>query len=201
MTLVIMISLLAGGLAGYFFIPQETAGSIENASMYALYALIFLIGIEIGINKNAFRNIRIVGKRIVLVTVSIIIGTWVGGVIAGFIYGMPKSISLAIASGFGWYSLSGVLLKEMGGAEIGTIAFITNVSREIIAFLTIPWLAKKLSYNSAIAPAGATSMDTTLPVITRYTDDETALVSFGNGLILSMLVPILVPVMYGLPIK
>jgi predicted nucleotide-binding protein (sugar kinase/HSP70/actin superfamily) len=54
-------------------------------------------------------------------------------------------------------------------------------------------------YCAAIAPAGVTSMDTTLLIISESTDNETAIISFSNGLILSTLVPILVPLIYGLP--
>ena len=141
------------------------------------------------------------GKKIIAVSSSVIIGSLLGGLVAGLIFDMPKNVSMAIASGFGWYSLSAVILKQIDGAEIGTIAFMSNVLREMLAFIIIPWIATRLNYCASIAPAGATSMDTTLLIISRSTDNETAVISFSNGLILSTLVPILVPLMYGLPWK
>ena len=69
----------------------------------------------------------------------------------------------------------------------------------MLSFITIPRIAKRLNYCAAIAPAGVTSMDTTLLIISESTDNETAIISFSNGLILSTLVPILVPLIYGLP--
>ena len=199
--IMVLLSLLAGGLAGYLFLPPGMVGILDQVSMLALYLLVFLVGVEIGTNRKVLKNLKILGKNIIRVSGAALLGTLVGGIAAGLIFGMPGNISLAIASGFGWYSLSGVLLKELAGTEVGTIAFIANVFRELFAFLLIPWLAVRLNYQTAIAPAGATSMDTTLPLITQSTDEETAVVAFGNGFILSSLVPVLVPLMYSLPFK
>jgi uncharacterized membrane protein YbjE (DUF340 family) len=199
MTVVILISLAAGGMVGYFIVPLDFLAGVERVSMLALYMLLFLVGVEIGHNKSAFKNIKNMGKKIIAVTSSIIVDSLLGGLVAGLIFGIRKNVSMAIASGFGWYSLSAVILKEIAGAEIGAIAFMSNVFREMLAFITIPWIAKRLNYCAAIAPAGVTSMDTTLLIISESTDNETAIISFSNGLILSTLVPILVPLIYGLP--
>ncbi len=199
MTVTILISLVAGGITGYFIIPSAYLVDVERVSMLALYILLFLVGVEIGHNKAAFKNIKNMGKKILAVTSSIIAGSLLGGLAAGLIFDMPKNVSMAIASGLGWYSLSAVILKEIAGAEIGAIAFMSNVFREMLAFIIIPWIAKRLNYCTAIAPAGVTSMDTTLLIISESTDNETAIISFSNGLILSTLVPILVPLIYGLP--
>ena len=77
---------------------------------------------------------------------------------------------MAISSGFGWYSLSGIILTQLHSAEIGTIAFLTNIFRELITVVSIPFIAKYLNDYTAIAPAGATSMDSTLPIISKYTN-------------------------------
>ena len=201
MTIIILTSLVAGALAGYFIVPSDFMGGVESVSMLALCILLFLVGLEIGHNRVAFKNIKLMGKKIIAVSSSVIIGSLLGGLVAGLIFDMPKNVSMAIASGFGWYSLSAVILKQIDGAEIGTIAFMSNVLREMLAFIIIPWIATRLNYCASIAPAGATSMDTTLLIISRSTDNETAVISFSNGLILSTLVPILVPLMYGLPWK
>jgi uncharacterized membrane protein YbjE (DUF340 family) len=74
----------------------------------------------------------------------------------------------------------------------------TNVFREIYAILLIPLLAKYLNDYTTIAPAGAASMDTMLPLVSRYTNPEVVVISFFNGVVLSALVPILVPFFYAL---
>jgi uncharacterized membrane protein YbjE (DUF340 family) len=100
----------------------------------------------------------------------------------------------AIGAGLGWYSLSAIELSKHS-AELGTIAFLANVSREVIAFIAIPIIAKKIGDIETIAAAGATSMDTALPVITKATKSNISILSFFSGVILSLLVPILVPLM------
>lgn len=75
---------------------------------------------------------------------------------------------------------------------MGSIAFLSNLMREIISFFLIPWIATHLNYYSCIAPAGATSEDTTLPMMIRYTNEETVVLSVINGVICSALVPVLI---------
>ncbi len=100
---------------------------------------------------------------------------------------------MAIASGFGWHSLSAVLLAEMKGSDIGAIAFLSNVFRESLTMLSIPFLVKIVGPYAAIAPGGATTMDVTLPIIEKYCGKRAAIVGFINGVILSTLVPIIIP--------
>ncbi|MCK8061370.1 MULTISPECIES: lysine exporter LysO family protein [unclassified Fusibacter] len=198
MTRSILITLVIGVLVGLLIIPPELAAFNATLTRYALIALLFFVGIDIGTNKHIFNDLKKHGLYLLLVPLGIIIGSLAGGVLTGYLVGHSLNNSLAIGSGFGWYSLSGVLLTSLESAEIGTVAFLSNVFREVIAIVTIPYLAKHVSFNAAIAPAGATSMDTTLPIISQATSPETVLVSFTNGVILSFLVPILVPFFHAL---
>lgn len=198
MMYLILASLILGILSGYFILPAGVISNLDKIASFALNLLILSVGIDLGTNKEVFYNLKETGFKILLVPASIIAGSAVGGVITALIYGMPLNLGLAISSGFGWYSLSGVILSNLAGPEAGTIAFLTNVFRELIAVLAIPLLAKKLNYLTAIAPAGATSMDTTLPLISEATDSKTVVVSFINGAILSSLVPILVPLFFNI---
>jgi uncharacterized membrane protein YbjE (DUF340 family) len=195
---IILASLVCGILSGYFILPLGIISNLDKIASFALNLLILSVGIDLGRNKEVFYSIKETGFKILLIPASIIAGSLFGGFIATLIYGMPINLGLAISSGFGWYSLSGVILSNISGPEAGTIAFLTNVFRELIAVLTIPFLAKNLNHLTAISPAGATSMDTTLPLISEATDSKTVLVSFINGAILSSLVPILVPLLFNL---
>jgi uncharacterized membrane protein YbjE (DUF340 family) len=120
------------------------------------------------------------------------VGSLIGAFIIGAILGYPLHESGAIGSGLGWYTLSSIIIAPYS-AELSVLAFLTNVVREIIAIMMIPLVAKYVGFYEAIAPAGATAMDTTLPIVSRNTNSETAVLSFSTGLILSTLVPILVP--------
>ena len=48
----------------------------------------------------------------------------------------------------------GVTIENLAGAQMGSIAFLSNLMREIFSFFMIPWIAKHLNYYSCIAPAG-----------------------------------------------
>lgn len=198
MTLSIILSIISGILAGYFFVPESVLPYMDTITGIALNLLIFFVGIDLGLNKHIFKDLKKHGILLLLIPISIIVGSLTGGLISGLIFKIPSNISLSISSGFGWYSLSGVILTKLHNAEIGTIAFLTNVFRELITVMSIPMIAKYLNDYTTIAPAGATSMDTTLPIISRYTKPEIVVISFFNGAVLSTLVPILVPFFYSL---
>lgn len=192
MTYIIVLSIIIGALTGHFILPDNMATHLDSISSISLYILIFLVGIDVGNNKSLLKDLKNIGFKILFVPFGIIVGSLFGGIIASLLCNMSLKTGLAIASGFGWYSLSGVLLTNLCNVEVGTIAFLTNVLRELFAVITIPILAKKLNFFTAIAPAGATSMDTTLPLISNATNSEIAIVSFINGALLTSLVPVMV---------
>ncbi len=192
MTIYILVLVIIGIFSGYFFLGNE----VNNLDIYISVILnitIFSVGITLGLNKKIFKELKKTGKNLLLLPIGTIIGSLLGGLVTGILINHSLSLSLAIASGFGWYSISAVILTENAGVEIGSIAFITNVIREMMAFLFIPIVAKKLTPYTAICIGGATTMDTTLPLITKSTNEKYALVSFIHGGVLSFLVPVLVP--------
>lgn len=196
MTLSIIFSIILGILAGMTLLPDSIAPHMDTFTTIALNILILFVGIDIGMNKHIFKDVKSHGLLLVLVPLSIIVGSMIGSLLTGLLLNMETNLSLAIGAGYGWYSLSGILLTKLHNAEIGAISFMTNVFREIFAILTIPLLARYLNQPTAIAPAGAASMDTMLPLVSRYTSPEIVVVSFFNGVVLSSLVPILVPFFY-----
>lgn len=198
MILIALGSLALGAICGYFFFSPDVVAAMDTLMSYALMLLIFSVGIEVGTNKTVFRKIREYNVRILVIPFGVAVGSISGGLLMGLMLGQPPNVSGAISSGFGFYSLSAVLLREMGGSQIGTIAFITNILRELLSFLIIPVVAKYLGKYAAVAPSGATAMDTTLPVIAKATDDETALMAVISGVVLTALVPVLVPIIYNL---
>jgi Predicted membrane protein len=195
---VIIAAIIAGIVSGMFIMPESFLQNTDLLATVSLNALLLLIGIEVGSNKNVLRDIKNSGLASLVVPASIIAGSLIGGLVTGLIFGMPHNVSLSIASGFGWYSLSGIMLTKLANAQIGTIAFMTNVLREIIAVISIPYIAKYLNHYSAIAPAGATSMDTTLPLISKATSPSVVVVSFINGVLLSSLVPFFVTFFFSI---
>lgn len=198
MTIIVIGSMILGIGFGYFIFPQSIIENLDSIASICLYVLIFLVGIDVGSNKKIVKDIKATGIKVLVIPLGIIFGSLFGGFISGLIFSMPYNESLAVASGFGWYSLSGIMLTELASAQLGAIAFLSNVFREVMAVISIPILAKKLNYYTAIAPCGAASMDTTLPLVAKATNSEIAVISFINGVILTSLVPVCVTFFYNL---
>ncbi len=191
MTLRIILAVIIGAVVG-FFIPDSFYAVTDTLLTIGLCLLLFFVGIDIGKNKNVFNDIKKSGRLFFLIPIGVTIGSLLGAIGVGFILGYPVNESGAIGSGMGWYTLSSIIIAPYS-SELSVLAFLTNVVREVLAIAMIPIIAKYIGFNEAIAPAGATAMDTTLPIISRNTNGETAILSFSTGLILSTLVPILVP--------
>lgn len=192
MSLVILIVLVLGVGAGYLM-PADVSGFLDSISTYMLLLLLFSVGIDTGLNKDVFTRIRELGFRILLIPFGVALGSLCGGAVTAFLLSLPAKEGLAISAGLGWYSLSGVLITEAGNPVGGTIAFLANVLREMLTFVIVPFVASRLNYYCAIAPAGATSMDTTLGIISKNTNGTIAVLAFVNGIVCTLLVPILVP--------
>lgn len=191
-------SLLLGILCGQFVFPPEAVSVMDSVMSYALMLLLFSVGIEVGTNKTVFRKIREYNVRILVIPFGVAAGSIAGGMLLGLALGIPLNEAGAVSSGFGFYSVSAVILRELGGSQLGTVAFMTNMLRELMAFLIIPIVAKYCGRYAAVAPSGATAMDTTLPAIAKATDNETALMAVISGVVLTALVPVLVPLIYNL---
>lgn len=196
MTVIIILSILLGGFLGYFT-PSNFLGFENILVEPILILLIFFAGLSIGYDVDIRETIKKIGAKIFILPIAIALGTIIGGMVAGLILGMDIFKSSAVASGLGWYSLSAVILSKYD-ASLGAMAMLSNVFRELLSFVVVPLVAKYIGYDEAIAPCGATSMDTTLGVVSRYTDDDTSLLSFSNGVIMIILVPILVQFFIGL---
>ncbi|MGN0136024.1 lysine exporter LysO family protein [Anaerotignum sp.] len=193
MSLAILAVLVLGIGAGYFM-PENISGLIDSASSYMLLILLFSVGIDMGLNKEVFTRIKELGGKILLIPFGVVAGSLCGGVFAALLVHLSVKDGLAISAGLGWYSLSGILITEAGNPVGGTIAFLANVFREMLTFIVVPFLASHLNYYCAIAPAGATAMDTTLGIISKNTNATIAVLSFVSGVICTLLVPVLVPI-------
>lgn len=193
MTFLIIGSVIIGILLGITIIPGNLFPYIDTVTTYALALLLLGIGIDIGLNKGTLIEARKLGLKILLIPIGIAIGSIIGATTSGYIVGLMYNESAAIGAGFGWYSLSGVLLTEIHSVKLGSLAFLTNVLRELISIITIPFIAKYFGKIICIAPGGATTMDVTLPIIKKSGGKKIVIPAFINGVTLSTLVPILVP--------
>ena len=191
MVILAIAALAAGILCGLTDFGSIVTGFLVENRDFILYLLMFLVGISIGMHRGILKKIREYHVKILILPAGIVAGSIAGGLICALLTGHPVNESTAIASGLGWYSLAGITIGNLAGAQVGSIAFLSNLMREIFSFFMIPWISKHLNYYSCIAPAGATSEDTTLPMMMKYTNEETVVLSVINGVICSALVPFL----------
>ena len=150
------------------------------------------MGLHRGLVSRLRRNL----VKTLIIPVGIISGSLAGGVLCGILMHMPQNQSVSIAGGMGWYSLAGVTIGNLAGASLGSIAFLSSLMREIGAFFMIPSFPGRCNACTCIAPAAATSEDTTLPMLIRYTNEETVVYAVLNGIICSAVVPVIISFCY-----
>ena len=172
-------------------IPDSFVNS--DVSYYALCCLMFCVGISIGCDTSVLKSFKEVNPRLMMLPIMTILGTLAGCAAVSILLGHRQLTDcLAIGSGFGYYSLSSIFITQYRGAELGTIALLANISRDILTLLCAPLLAKYFGILAPISVGGATTMDTTLPIITRYSGESFIIVSIFHGFCVDFSVPFLV---------
>ena len=186
------IALAIPGLVPSFFIENDL-------SKWILYLLLFFVGIQIGTNKNILNVTKSVGFKIMLVPLATTIGTFAGAIAISFLLN-ERSITdcLSVGAGFAYYSLSSILITEYRGAELGTIALLANIIREFFVLLLAPWIVRYFGKLAPICAGGATTMDTTLPIISRYSGSDYIIIALFHGIIIDFSVPIWVSLFLSL---
>lgn len=173
----------------------------SQTSFVALCALLLFVGMGIGLNPNMMRDIKSLSPRLALLPLVTILGSWMGAVVAYIVMSsdlctlfQQRSLTscLAIDSGFAYYSLSSIFITEYRGAELGTIALLANIVREMITLLLAPMLAKRFGPLAPITAGGATTMDTTLPIIAQASGQKYVALSIYHGFVTDFSVPFLV---------
>ena len=153
----------------------------------------FSDGLSIGNNPQTLKNFRQLNPRLVFLPLATILGTLSAALLVSLILPHRSAVEcMAVGSGFGYYSLSSIFITEYKGAELGTIALLSNISREIITLLSAPLLVRWFGNLAPISAGGATTMDTTLPIITQYSGQQFVVVSIFHGFVTDFSVPFLV---------
>ena len=173
----------------------------NDLSVYVLYLLMFQVGLSIGSDKQLKLILRNIRPRLLCVPLATIVGTLSFTALASLLLSRWGVFDcLAVGSGFAYYSLSSILITQLKepslgaqvAAELGTIALMTNIIRELFALLGAPLFMRYFGRLAPICAGGATTMDTTLPIITRYCGNEWVFVSLFHGFLVDFSVPFLV---------
>lgn len=189
-SIVIIIFFAVGCFIGYLGDFAEV--DFATPTKYVLYTLLLFVGISIGIDDSVLQTIKRYKLRIALPAIGTVLGTLAGVAVAAPIIGSSLSDTAAVGSGFGYYSLSTVLITQYKGAELGTIALLSNIIREVFTLLLAPLMVKYFGPLAPISSGGATTMDSTLPVITNVCGKEYVMISIAHGFMVDFSVPFLV---------
>jgi uncharacterized membrane protein YbjE (DUF340 family) len=162
----------------------------EQLADYALMLLLLLIGSGLRSSGIALYQI-LLNRRGFTIAMVVILTSIPAALISAWLLDIPKSLALAMASGFGWYSLSGILLSDGANVLMGGATFFIDLGRELIAIMLIPLLMPKCS-TAAIGYAGATAMDFTLPVLQKTGGANQVPIAIVSGFLLSLACPLLI---------
>lgn len=189
---VLILACFVMGIGAGLFVPDQINVDPSDIISVVLYVLLFLAGASVGGDKRVWEILRRVRPKILLLPVGIITGSLLGAAAISFFIPISLRDALAIGSGMGYYSLSSILITELRGETLGALALLSNIFRELLTFVLAPlliWLGGKVG---PIASGGATVMDTTLPVVIKYSGKEYVVIGFISALLVTLSVPILI---------
>ena len=189
-----------GVLSGYSDLVPQVLGSTD-ISMYVLFLLMILVGMSIGSDRKLKEILKTLQPKILLIPAATITGTLAASALISLgiaRWGMTEC--LAAGSGMGYYSLSSILITDLKeaslgaqlAASLGTIALMSNILRELFTLLLAPLLVRSFGPLAPICAGGATTMDSTLPVITAYSGKQWTFIAIVHGIAVDFSVPILV---------
>lgn len=186
---VVVLGVLAGLALGALGFSQVPAFA-ERLAEWVLYALLALIGCQLRNSGMPLRQI-LLNRHGLAIATTVAVSSLIAGLLAAPLLGLRWNEGLAMAAGFGWYSLSGILIGDQLGPVLGGVAFFNDLARELLAFLLIPLVIHRAT-PLAIGYGGATSMDFTLPVIQQHGGVACVPIAVVSGFILSLLSPPLI---------
>ena len=187
----------AAGLLGVF--PDGFAD--RRLAKAVLFVLMFLVGAGIGSNPELKKIFGSFDPRLLLLPLASILGTLaLTALLCLALHEWRLADCLAVGGGMGYYSLSSILISEYAeaslgsrlAAELGTIALLSNVFRELFTIVAAPFLARRFGPFAPIASAGATAMDVALPAILRSSGERCLPAAVVSGVICDFSVPLLV---------
>ena len=157
------------------------------SSEFFLYLLLFLIGADLA--HTPLRQSTLHPGMLALPLV-VIIASLAGGALIAWLTHMDIRHGLLLASGFGWFSLSGVLVTAKLGEFYGATALLTDLFRELLSIVVL-FFAGARHPMTGIGAAGATAMDTTLPIVRKTAGNPYLITAVFSGVVLSLIAPFL----------
>ena len=197
-SLIILAFFVLGCLSGLYFTADF---DIHEASVGVLYILMLLLGINVGCNQDIKGFAKMINFKMLLVPVATVTGTFLFSAIAGFILSQWSVFDcMAVGSGFAYYSISSVLITQLKtpsigmqlATELGTIALLANIFREMTALIGAPFIRKYFGRLAPISAAGIGSSDILLASISKYSGQEAIPLAILHGILINISVPFFV---------
>lgn len=190
----LLLAMVAVGVITGLLLGPRLGDTLFTASdllaEWVLYALLVLIGCQLRNSGMPLKQI-LLNRLGLAIAITLAVSSLLAGLAAAPLLSLSWNEGLAMASGFGWYSLSAILIGDQLGPLMGGVAFFNDLSRELLAFILIPLVIHRHT-ALAIGYGGATSMDFTLPVIQQHGGVACVPIAVVSGFILSLLSPPLI---------
>lgn len=180
----VAIGMIIGYLLPADYMPPE------NTMTALLMILILLVGIGLKGSGITLKEV-LLNRRGVEMSIIFTLSVLVGGLIFALLFtDVSWTQGLALASGFGWYSLSAIVMTDAYGAVWGSVALFNDLVREFFALLFIPVFMRKYP-SAAVGLGGATSLDFTLPIIQQSGGLKVVPLAISFGFIINIVSPVL----------
>lgn len=169
--------------------------SLHISTWNLLLGFMFLIGLDLAYSPldRSWLN-----WKILLVPLACIIGSILGALAVSFaISEISLKDLIMLSQGYGFYSMTGIVITQLKDAHLGSIALINDLFREIFSILFMYLIGWRYP-RSAISAAGATAMDVTLPMVKQSCGNDFIPHAMVSGFILSVLAPIAVSILAAL---
>lgn len=184
----IQIGCLAVGFAIAKILPADFVMP-DYVITVLLMILLLLVGICLRASGISLKQ-ALINKYGLQMSLVFMVLTLLGGAVFALMTDVPMPQGLAMASGFGWYSLSGTVMTDAYGAVWGSVALFNDLGRELVALLFIPYVMRH-SPTSAIGLGGVTSLDFTLPTLTGSGGIQITPLVISFGFITNVVSPVL----------
>ncbi len=183
-----VVCVVIGMVIGYF-LPEGYLPP-ENTMTVLLMILILLVGIGLKGSGITLKEV-LLNRRGVEMSVIFTFAVLAGGLFFALLFSeVSWTKGLALASGFGWYSLSAIVMTEAYGVIWGSVALFNDLIREFFALLFIPVFMRK-SPSASVGLGGATSLDFTLPIIQQSGGLKVVPLAISFGFLINIVSPVL----------
>lgn len=199
-----LCAVVLGFLLGYILVIKASVFSFETASSvsgtfvtYALYVMVFLVGMDMGFDGSLPQVFRSTGIRAIAFPLTVAFATMIAMAVMSVFVELNVKEMICVGCTFGWYSLGPNIIMDAGMITAGAYAFLVNFLRDMISILIIPWVADRFGYVETIGLPQAAAMDVCIATIEGATNKATTALAFFSGAVFTIIIPVFLPIIAG----